>query len=300
MTSILDPSIEFPFKPIVIGESGSGKTGMLAALVCAGYRLRIIDTDKGITILRSLLTHSKYPYAAYCKDHGIDVGKAVQFAHIDTPMKLGTTTHKVNGRDKTETILSPRNGNAWGNIVKAMEKWPDEEDSGKAHIENWDENWVFVLDTLTTTAFYSFYFLQELNGHLGSREDGNEYRRDIGGAQTQLRRLLEFIGNSSVRCDCIINSHVRRIDIRRGFSENPAARAEAQATPDPKGFPSAIGNALSPQIGIRFNDLFVVEQTGSGNNVRREISTIPVSNTSAKTSAAFESRYDVRTGMAEI
>ena len=301
MTSILDESLTFPFKPIVIGEGGSGKTGALAALVCAGYKLRIIDTDKGIVILRSLLTNPRYPYAEYCRRHEINVAAAVQFVHVDTPMSLKTTQMNIgHGRTKSEVILAPKNGNAWGNIVKAMEKWPDEPDAAKAHIENWDDDVVGVLDTLTTTAYMGFYFLQELNGHLGSREEGREYQRDIGGAQSQLRRLLEFISSSSVKCNFIINSHIRRIDITRGFSENPAARAEAQAPVDPKGFPAAIGNALSPQIGIRFNDLFAVEQKGSGNNVTRRISTIPISNTSTKTSTAFESEYDVSTGMAEI
>lgn len=301
MTSILDDSVVFPFKPIVIGESGAGKTGALASLVCAGYRLRIIDTDKGIAILKALLTNARYPYAAYCAARGIDIAKAVEFVHVDTPMSLKTTTMNVgHGRTKSEVILAPKNGNAWGKIVQAMEKWPDEPDEKLKHIENWDDSIIGVLDTLTTTAYMGFYFLQELNGHLGSREEGREYQRDIGGAQSQLRRLLEFISSSSVKCNFIINSHIRRIDVTRGFGENPAARAEAQAPVDPKGFPAAIGNALSPQIGVRFNDLFAVEQTGSGNNVRRRISTIPVNNTSTKTSTAFEPEYDVSTGLAEI
>ncbi len=86
-----------------------------------------------------------------------------------------------------------------------MEKWPDEPYATKAHIEELDDDVVGVLDTLTTTAYMGFYFLQELNGHLGSREEGREYQRDIGGAQSQLRRLLEFISSSSVKCNFIIN-----------------------------------------------------------------------------------------------
>jgi len=44
---------------LAVGNSGSGKTGSLAALVKAGFRLKIADFDNGVQILRSLLTEDE-------------------------------------------------------------------------------------------------------------------------------------------------------------------------------------------------------------------------------------------------
>ena len=40
-----------PFKGMIIGDSGSGKTGSLASLAAAGYKLVIMDFDSGLDIL---------------------------------------------------------------------------------------------------------------------------------------------------------------------------------------------------------------------------------------------------------
>ena len=46
-------------KALVTGDSGSGKTGALASLAQAGFKLRILDTDRGADILANLLQNSK-------------------------------------------------------------------------------------------------------------------------------------------------------------------------------------------------------------------------------------------------
>ena len=38
-------------KMLLIGASGSGKTGALASLAAAGYKLRILDYDNGLDFL---------------------------------------------------------------------------------------------------------------------------------------------------------------------------------------------------------------------------------------------------------
>ena len=78
MSSILDQIIA-PVKIMLIGENGSGKTGSLASLVCAGYKLRIIDTDKGVKILKSLLLDPHYPYAKIIKEKNIDLSQAERY-----------------------------------------------------------------------------------------------------------------------------------------------------------------------------------------------------------------------------
>src|SRR6266436_4684349 len=42
-------------KLLIEGDSGTGKTGSLASLVSAGYKLRILDFDNGLDILKACI-----------------------------------------------------------------------------------------------------------------------------------------------------------------------------------------------------------------------------------------------------
>ena len=77
-------------------------------------------------------------------------------------------------------------------------------------------------------------------------------------------------------------------------------RARSGVTPNPNGYPSAIGRALSPIMGKYFNDVFYVEQTGSGSNIRREIVTVPQEGVICKNSGFLNTRYNISIGLAEI
>ena len=44
-----------------MGDSGTGKTEALCSLVLAGYKLRILDLDNGLDIVKSYLTEPLFP-----------------------------------------------------------------------------------------------------------------------------------------------------------------------------------------------------------------------------------------------
>ena len=152
----------------------------------------------------------------------------------------------------------------------------------------------------------SFYFIQSLNGRLGAREDGHDYQRDIGGAQAQLRRLLEWLSNDAVKCNVIINSHITTIDSSRGINMSPEQRQrlDPEALLDIHGYPESIGRALSKKMGKYINDEYTVRRRGTGQSTRHVISTVPVdidgASISVKHSAWLEPEYDVRDGLARI
>lgn len=56
MPSFTDHPSSNRVKALIAGPSGSGKTGLLASLANAGYKLRILDVDNGLDILRNYLT----------------------------------------------------------------------------------------------------------------------------------------------------------------------------------------------------------------------------------------------------
>lgn len=315
MAGIADEIIE-PVKLIMVGLQGEGKTGSLASLVCAGQKLRILDTDKGARTLRSLLTNPNYPYAAIVKKKGIDLNTAVRYISIDTEMEL----RDVKGQGgKIEQILAPKNAEAWPTVMRYLNNWKEVESSrdetgaivrktvcdlGPA--SKWGTDCTLVFDTLATLSTMAYYYIQSLNGRLGAREDGFDYQRDIGGAQAQIRRLMEMLGNAGMNTNVIIMSHINRIDTAQGFNRSPdqiARDATAnRETPviDAKGFPEVIGKALSPKVGKFFNNVFMVKSSGSGGNVKRTICCQPIDNVAIKNSDWLEREYDTTTGLAEI
>lgn len=166
MANLLDPVSENG-KILLVGESGAGKTGAKAALVAAGYKLRMIDTDKGFKILRSLLTDTRYPYADYMKKHGIDPNKNVNYIPIDVPMDIDTT----NVKGVSWNIVAPKSSAAWNRVLNLVfREWKDDNQSF-GNIMDWDSDVVLDFDTMSTLATISHFFVQDLNGRLGSLVD---------------------------------------------------------------------------------------------------------------------------------
>lgn len=301
MSSILDEA-NAPAKILLIGKSGSGKTGSQASLVAAGYNLRIIDTDKGVRPLCSLLTDSHYPYAKIIKDRGIDLRKAVRYIPIDTAMKMRTVTRKLGDRSTSETLLAPSDAKAWPKVINLLDSWKEDDGTDLGPVSSWGPTDVLSFDSFSTLAKCAYYFGQSMNGRLGARDEGYDYQRDIGGAQSQLTRLLELLYDSSISCNVLVITHITWIDESQGVASKPIAPSQDRpiVLSSPDGYPSAIGRALSPQMGKYFNDVFVVRASGSGSSVQRTISTVPQDGVIAKHSVYLERDYPVTTGLAQI
>jgi hypothetical protein len=287
-----------PAKILLIGKSGAGKTGSLAPLVTEGYRLRIIDTDKGVPTLYSLLTDPRYPYAKLIKARNIDIDQAVQYIPIDTAMKTRNVTRRLpDGKNSSETLLAPVDARAWTRTIDLLDNWKDGE-TNLGSVRTWDLKDVLVLDSFSTLAKCAYYFAQSLNGRLGARDEGFDYQRDIGSAQAQLTRLLELLYDSSITCNIIVISHITWVDESKGVASRPKEGETIISNPD--GYPSAIGRALSPQMGKYFNDTYIARSTGVGSAVKRTISTVPQDGVLAKNSVYLEREYPNSYGLASI
>lgn len=283
-------------KALVVGESGGGKTGMLAALACLGYKLRILSIDKGTKILYTLLTDEHYPYAKWMRDHGINIDEAVEVVNIDMNMTFEIATKELPGGQKIqETVWRPKDASAWTKLSNMLTYWRDG-DSNYGKIITWDDRVVLVIDPYSHLCRAAYYWSQSINNRLGVRDDGFSYQKDVGTAQSQLKRMLEMYNDSHIMCNIILITHVSPIDDSRGFVQSPGQIAIEGRTPNVKGFPMAIGRAMAKEIGTYFNDLYVVKQEGSSH----KIYTVPIDEISTKTSVWLERSYDVRTGLAEI
>lgn len=291
-----------PKRIINVGRSGAGKTGAIAALVCLGYKPRIADGDRCVDVLAGLLTNPAYPYADWIKAHGIDLNEAVQFEALDDPMELITVKKVTGGEDgerrqvKSVEILGPKSVYSWEKLINLMVKWPT-----GGSITDWGPEYIFVPDSLTTIAWGSYYHLQDLNNRRGALDEGYDYQRDIGGAQGQIRRLFDALTGSRVTCNILINAHPKKVDLSAGYAQSPSERARKGQSLNPETYPNVIGQALSPEVAIRFNNMFITDWEGTGAAVRRYITTVPsFGGLGAKTGNHLAQRYCIETGLAEI
>lgn len=287
-------------KILLIGDSGHGKTGAKAALIAAGYRLRMIDTDRGAKILRSLLTDPHYPYAEYMKRHGVDPREPgrISVVPIDVPIDINTVTISRDGKKVTYDILAPTSATAWSTVVKLLRNWEDSDGNKLGPITDWGPNDILDIDTLSTLAELAKYWNQGLNNRLGALED--DHGRDTGAAQELVSRLVMKITSPAVKCNVIATTHITKIDMDRGAPLSPEQLLREKKSVTPRGFPTIIGRALSPILPKRWNDTLIVRRDGDRADSERKIYTEPVDNTDAKHSVWLERSYPLSTGLAEI
>ncbi len=300
MPNLFDPISENA-KILLIGDQGHGKTGAKAALVAAGYKLRMIDTDRGFKILRSLLTDSRYPYAEYIKKAGIDLTEPgrISYIPIDVPFDLVDQTKKdKQGRTQVvENVLQPTSSAAWTQVAGLLRHWKDG-DVDLGNVNDWDNDCILDFDTMSTLAEIAKYWVQDMNGHLGALED--DHGRDSGGAQEMIMRLMSKVTSPALRCNVIITGHIKRVDMSNDVPQSIEQRMRDNKSIEAQGFPAVIGKATSPYIGKKFNDEFIVKRTGNGASAERRIYAVPTDNVDAKNSVWLEPSYSLATGLAEI
>lgn len=271
-------------KLLYIGDSTSGKTGSLASLAAAGYKLRIMDWDNGLDILVDYLTNPDSPYVK----HNPDCIKNVSF------VTLTDTVKNINGR------LQVAKSEAWPKTMKLLMDW-DDGDNKLGAATTWDRDTFLVGDSLTFLSRHAENYDHFMNGNLGKTLTQNEGRRAVGRAQSLIKQFLDAIYDDSVKCNVIITSHITTVTDAGGA---PGAEGQPAAG---QGYPSAVGRALSPQIPRWFNNMLVAKATPvGGSKMKRAIYTTPQlvagQIVSVKTSAPLrvKAEYPIETGLADF
>ncbi len=250
----LDSKAKSPsIKMLFIGNSGAGKTGALTALVKDGYILRIVDMDNGLDALEQ---HVK----AECPERLSSIG----YMTFRDSYKMGPTGPVVRGAPKALT-----------GAINALDKW---EDGTKP--EEWDENHILVLDSLTHFSRSAFAWAKHM------APTAKEPRQWYGTAQGVIEDTIGTLTAPAFRPNVIVISHV---DIRE------------QKDGTVQGFVSSIGEALGPKIPTYFNTLLLSEKTGMGANVKRRIKTLPTAIVDVKTpGAVLLPEYPIESGLSTI
>lgn len=190
------PDEEF-VKFMYCGDSSTGKTGSLASLVSAGYKLRIIDMDAGIAILRS-------------------------YVKRDCPDKIGNVDFE-SFRDKYKIrqggdIGVDGNPKAFTSAVKLLDTWTD----GSRPAE-WGNETFFVLDTLTTLGRAALAWAEGLSPL------AKDPRQWYFAAQQALENVVAMLMGPEFKTNVIIITHISARELedgtKKGFPSSGAGTA---------------------------------------------------------------------------
>lgn len=170
-------------KMLLLGESGSGKTGSLASLAKAGYNLYIIDFDNGLDILANLLKDSP---------------EALARVHYET------LTDKMRQSPVGPVPVSPT---SFTKAQTLLTNWP-----GKGPLEKWTDQDILVIDSLSIMGDRALQMAQFMEGKLDKRPELQHW----GAAQNAVEGILELLYSTSTNCNVIVCTHINYIEGEEG------------------------------------------------------------------------------------
>lgn len=246
-------------KLLLEGDSGSGKTGALASLVAAGYKLRILDMDNGLDVLRQVVKRT-------CPD------------------KMGNVEFRTIRDKRTMTAAGPVIDGvpvAFTQAIAMLDKWKyGDIDLGVP--ATWGKECILVVDSLTFLAQAAFDWRETLvPKSTQGKYDGRMVYFD---AQKVVEDVLALLTSEAFRTNVIVISHIKYVD-------NPDGTK--------KGYPTAVGSALSPQIPRYFNTVALCQTQAGG---KRTIQTVATAMIDLKNPAPFAvaPSYPIETGLGDF
>lgn len=160
-------------KMLIVGESGTGKTGALASLASAGYTLHILDYDNGLDIIQNALRDD------------VPALRRVQYETFRDNIIL------TNGIPKIKPPIT-----AYKGAGKTLTAW---------HAETFGPNDIIVLDTLTTFSEAAFNEALMIAGRLNQRPQLQDY----GWCADSVKLFIEMLTSPDLSCHVIVNTHIR-------------------------------------------------------------------------------------------
>ena len=243
-----------PARIMIVGYPGSGKTGALACLANAGYKLRIIDFDGNLEPLLLHLDERALPL--------------VDAQHFEDELRSANKFIEVAG---TPT--------AFNNALKALKHWTytdenDEEvDLGRSC--DWGPDTVVVLDSFTSMGTAAFNRTLKIC----NRTPMTCTQQIWGSAMADQDAALRIMRGEKTRYHLIVLAHLKIIgpkDIIQGDSDvTKQLKAQLADIVPTRLFPAALGRQLSPEIGGRLPTMILAEAQTRANSTKRVLVTEP-------------------------
>lgn len=258
MPSAADYSQSSLVKALYMGESATGKTTSLLSLIKDGYQLRLYDFDILATPLINAIKRN-------CPER-IDQLQIMSFRD--------RMTSTVNG----PICASPA---AFVNSLKALDEWED-----GTTPEKWGPKHIAVFDSLTTWARAANFWARGLQGAgtfaEGVALKGFDPRQAFYTGQQALMNCISMLTSSNFNTNVIVIAHLKYME-RDGVT---------------KGFPVALGSAISAEIPAYFPTVILAQRAGE----LRRIRTASTATIDLKNPHSFNTmpEYDMDTGLAEF
>lgn len=249
-------------KLLAIGDAKSGKTGSLVSLVEAGYKLRILDMDNLLDILKNMIL-------ARCPDK-ID---NVEFRTLRDKRKATPVGHIIDGAPK-----------AFPEAIKMLDRWKYKDDDG-TEIDlgvpaQWGPDYILVIDSLSRLCDAAYDFREPLTPKGASGQ--YDARAVYGDAQDAVEAMLAQLTSSAFQTNVIVIAHVLYLE------------TEGRV----KGFPQGVGQKLSPKIPQYFPTYIMYENKGGKRTI--QTSSTPLIDLANPKPTEVEKSYPIETGLAEI
>lgn len=261
-------------KMLLLGDTGAGKTGSLVSLAAAGFRVHILDLDRGAEIIKDFVLNPSSPYvresAGRWKADPKGILSRIDYVTI-------TEQYIIQG-----TKPVPK-GTAWQRINAQLNDWTDGERK-LGNIGTWGPEDILVIDSLSRAASAAMDYQLVINGRAVS---GKPEQNDWGQAQALVETLLKLLYSDDVKCNVIVCAHITPI--------------ETDLNPVAKGYPQTLGKALSPKIGQFFNHTLMIQSSGQGAGARHTIYTNTRGLVELKNPAPLRVKpeYPIETGLAD-
>jgi hypothetical protein len=170
---------------------------------------------------------------------------------------------------------------AYINSMKAVDRWDDGTEPS-----SWGEKHVLVIDSFTTMARSAYWWAKGLQGASGFAEGtpmkGVRPEQFYHTAQQALMNTISYVTADSFGANVIVIAHVKYLE-RDGVN---------------KGYPVAVGNAISPEIPTYFPSVALATKSGT----KRIIRTVSTNTIDLKNPRAFDMAADIDmdTGLAKF
>jgi GTPase SAR1 family protein len=212
-------------KLLLIGDSGTGKTGSIASLVKDGYDVRLLDMDNGWESLAAAIRR-------------------------ECPDRLSSVQVEcLRDRYKSTPIGPVLDGppTAFVRAIGLLDKW-----GSFGSPRTWGSKCVVVVDSLTFFADAAYAWADALN------PNAKDKRQIYGAAQEAVEHVLALLTGADFNTNVIVTAHVRYIDLPDGTK---------------RGYPTAVGSALSPTIPRYFNSVAACATQIGGKRTIQTVST---------------------------
>lgn len=202
-------------KCLVIGDSGAGKTGALTSLVKAGYKLRILDFDNNLDVLKAFIERE-------CPDKI----ENVEFRTLRDKRKATAEGASIDGKPI-----------AFSNALKMLDHWKYEDvDLGRPC--DWGSDCILVLDSLSRfcDAAYDFRLPLAVVGRSGEID----LRAVYGDAQDAVENTIANLTSPQFETNVIVIAHIVYQETPDGIKGFPQGVGQKLSPKIPQYFPTKI------------------------------------------------------------